>query len=129
MLRAFFYSAERRQNTQSATTQMNTINVTSPYKHLGQWVFDDPRVGLLHEPFVAGADTWIDRVVAGIPDAEQGFTLIFSSMPFPGASIPARGARKAAETGIIPLISIWRDGCVRLFFVISPKHQRVFSLR
>src|SRR5215470_9000265 len=38
----------------------------------------------LQEPFVAGADTWIDRVVADIPNAEEGFTLIFSSAPFPG---------------------------------------------
>src|SRR5262249_47628425 len=48
------------------------------------WVFDDPRVGLVQEPFVAGADSMIDRVVADIPDAEHGFTMIFSSTPFPG---------------------------------------------
>ena len=63
---------------------MNAINVIAPYKHLGMWVFDDPRVGLIQEPFVAGADTMIDRVVAGLPDAKHGFTLIFSSAPFPG---------------------------------------------
>ena len=63
---------------------MNAINIIAPYKHHGQWVFDDPRVGLSQEPFVAGADTWIDRVVADIPDAEKGFTLIFSGSPFPG---------------------------------------------
>jgi hypothetical protein len=63
---------------------MNAINVIAPYKHHGMWVFDDPRVGLLQEPFVAGADTMIDRVVADITDAARGFTLIFSSMPFPG---------------------------------------------
>ena len=63
---------------------MNAINVIARYKHHGQWVFDDPRVGLSQEPFVAGADTWIDRVVADIPDAERGFTLIFSGAPFPG---------------------------------------------
>jgi hypothetical protein len=50
---------------------MNDINVISPYKHHGMWVFDDPRVRLVQEPFVAGADTWIDRVVAGISNAEQ----------------------------------------------------------
>jgi hypothetical protein len=38
----------------------------------------------VQEPFVSGADTWIDRVVADIPNAEDGFTLIFSSTPFPG---------------------------------------------
>jgi hypothetical protein len=27
---------------------MNTINVISPYKHHGVWVFDDARVGLAH---------------------------------------------------------------------------------
>jgi hypothetical protein len=63
---------------------MNALNVISPYKHLGVWVFDDPRVGLAQEPFVAGADTMIDRVVADIPNADGGFTLIFSSAPFPG---------------------------------------------
>ena len=62
---------------------MNAINVIAPYKHHDMWVFDDPRVGLVQEPFVAGADAMIDRVVADIPDAEHGFTLIFSSTPFP----------------------------------------------
>ncbi len=63
---------------------MNAINVIAPYKHLGMWVFDDPRVGLMQEPFVAGADTMIDRVVATIPGAEKGFTMLFSATPFPG---------------------------------------------
>jgi hypothetical protein len=44
--------------------RMNAINVISPYKDHGMWVFDDARVGLVQEPFVSGADTWIDRVVA-----------------------------------------------------------------
>ena len=48
------------------------------------WVFDDPRVGLVQEPFVAGTDTMIDRVVADIPDAKNGFTMVFSITPFPG---------------------------------------------
>jgi hypothetical protein len=63
---------------------MNAIHIIAPYKQHGMWVFDDPRVGLAQEPFVAGADTMIDRVVAEIPDAENGFTLIFSITPFPG---------------------------------------------
>jgi hypothetical protein len=36
---------------------MNAINVISPYKHHGMWVFDDARVGLVQEPFVSGAVT------------------------------------------------------------------------
>jgi len=63
---------------------MNAINIIAPYKYLGMWVFDDPRVGLVQEPFVAGADTMIDRVVENIPEADKGFLMIFSATPFPG---------------------------------------------
>lgn len=63
---------------------MNTLRVIHPYKHEGQWVFDDDAAGLVREPFVAGADTVIDRMVATIPEAERGFTLLFSDQPFPG---------------------------------------------
>ncbi len=66
---------------------MNAINIIVPYKYLGMWVFDDPRVGLVQEPFVAGADTMIDRVVADIPEAEKGFLMLFSTTPFPGHQV------------------------------------------
>jgi hypothetical protein len=67
---------------------MNAINVIFPYKHHGMWVFDDSRVRLVQEPFVAGADNMIDRVVTDIPDAESGFTLIFYGTPFPDHQLP-----------------------------------------
>jgi hypothetical protein len=41
-------------------------------------VFDDGKVGLVQEPFIAGADTVIDRMVANIPNAEEGINLMFS---------------------------------------------------
>lgn len=63
---------------------MNVLIAIHPYKHEGLWVFDDEKVGLVQEPFVAGADTIIDHLVAGIPDADKGFTIVFSAMPFPG---------------------------------------------
>jgi hypothetical protein len=63
---------------------MNSINVIAPYRYLGMWVFDDARVGLVQEPFVGGADTLIDRVVADIPDARKGFLMVFSAGAFPG---------------------------------------------
>jgi len=66
---------------------MNAINVIAPYKYLDMWVFDDARVGLSQEPFVSGADTMIDRVVQGIPNAEQGFVMVFSAGAFPGHDI------------------------------------------
>jgi hypothetical protein len=64
----------------------NAITAIKPYKWQGLWVFDDNRVDLVKEPFVAGADTWIDKAVAlrGIEGADQGFLLLFSATPFPG---------------------------------------------
>ena len=67
----------------------NALFVIAPYRHSGMWVFDDPDVGLVKEPFVSGIDIIIDRVVAAqkIPDAENGFTAIFSANPFPGYNV------------------------------------------
>jgi hypothetical protein len=48
---------------------MNSLFVIAPYKYEGMWVFDDPAVGLSKEPFIAGIDMMIDKVVAGIPSA------------------------------------------------------------
>ena len=109
---------------------MNAINVIAPYKYHGQWVFDDPRVGLAQEPFVAGADTWIDRVVADIPNAEQGFVLIFSSSPIQGINTASiGGAKKTVAIGIFPRISTWKAGCVRRFSNISRQPQKRFMRR
>jgi Family of unknown function (DUF6717) len=55
-----------------------------PYRHEGAWVFDDPTTGLVQEPFVAGITEMIDRLAAGIPEAEEGFRLVFSAQPFKG---------------------------------------------
>ena len=63
---------------------MNSLYVIAPYRHLGMWVFDDPRVGLVQEPFVGGADAILDQITREIADAENGFRLVFSAQPFPG---------------------------------------------
>lgn len=63
---------------------MNAINVIYPYKYKEMWVFDDKRVGLIQEPFVAGADTIIEQMVTDLPNSEDGFILIFAGTPFPG---------------------------------------------
>ena len=57
---------------------MNAINVIFPYKWNGVWVFDDERVGLEKEPFVAGADVLPDKATVDIPDAAYGLRLTFS---------------------------------------------------
>lgn len=62
----------------------NAILVIAPYQYNGTWVFDDPRFGLVREPFVAGVPEMIDVLVADIPDADKGFRLTFSAKKFPG---------------------------------------------
>lgn len=66
---------------------MNSINIIKPYKYLGMWVFDDPKVGLIQEPFVSGTDILIDKVTKQISDAEKGFILIFSEVKFPDSDL------------------------------------------
>lgn len=61
----------------------NAILVIAPHRYNGTWVFDDPRFGLVREPFVAGVPEMIDVLVADISDAEKGFRLTFSAKPFP----------------------------------------------
>jgi hypothetical protein len=64
---------------------MNALLVIAPYKYEGLWVFDDPAVGLSREPFIAGIDKMIDKAVARIPNADEGFRAVFSASQFPGA--------------------------------------------
>lgn len=76
---------------------MNALFVIAPYKYEGTWVFDDPAVGLTKEPFIAGIDTMIDKMVAEILNADHGFRAIFSAAPFPGAQFKLEWRR--AESG------------------------------
>ncbi|PZD75495.1 hypothetical protein C1752_00211 [Acaryochloris thomasi RCC1774] len=71
--------------------------VIHPYKYEEMWVFDDQKVGLVQEPFVAGVDTIIDQMVVDLPHAETGFSLLFSAGPFPG--FQAKFDRRREEYG------------------------------
>ncbi|MSR31199.1 MAG: hypothetical protein EXR99_06785 [Gemmataceae bacterium] len=62
----------------------NQIQVIAPFWLHGTWVFDDPTTGLVQEPFVNGIPEMINDLVADIPDARQGFRMLFSSGSFPG---------------------------------------------
>jgi len=63
---------------------MNAIRVITPYWSSGTWVFDDPEVELVREPFIEGVPAMIDDLVSNIPEAREGFRLTFSGIPFPG---------------------------------------------
>jgi hypothetical protein len=53
-------------------TRTNAIHVIHSNQWYGMWVFDDPAVGLVREPFVAGMPEIIDYLVRDIPDAHSG---------------------------------------------------------
>ena len=55
----------------------NAMMVIYPYCEQYTWVFDDERVGLVREPFVQGVPEMINVLVADIPNAAQGFRLLF----------------------------------------------------
>jgi hypothetical protein len=60
----------------------NILMVIEPYWYQGTWVFDDESKGLDKEPFVQGVPEIIDDLVKDIPNARNGFRLLFSSLPF-----------------------------------------------
>ena len=62
----------------------NAILIIRLYWHSGTWVFDDKRVNLYQEPFVAGIPEIINHITKDIPNAKNGFRLLFSANPFPG---------------------------------------------
>jgi hypothetical protein len=109
---------------------MNTLNIISPYRYHGTWVFDDAQHGLLHEPFVAGADTLIDRAVADIPNAAEGFNLIFPPGRSPGINIGCSiVGMSLTAIGTTLRSSMRKGGCARHCFTISRKRQTKSSSR
>ena len=69
------------------TNSSNSIMVLKPYWYADTWVFDDERVNLYQEPFVCGIPEMIDKIVSHIPNARNGFRMLFSSKPFPGYDV------------------------------------------
>jgi len=73
------------------STNANSILTIFPYKHHGQWVFDDARVGLDKEALVCGIPEILEKALvdAGIPlrEAEKGCALCFSANPFPDSQV------------------------------------------
>src|SRR3954447_6583591 len=103
---------------------MNALGVIAPYKYEGMWVFDDPAVGLVREPFVAGIDTMIDKLVASIPNANQGFRLLFSPTPFPGYTVKLEWRREEySGNWYYSHSSIPKDGCVPRSSSILMRHH------
>lgn len=75
----------------------NSIMVLQPYRFAETWVFDDEATGLVKEPFVLGIPEMIDDVVKDIPNAAQGFRMLFSATPFPGYQVKLDWRREEYE--------------------------------
>lgn len=73
----------------------NAIFVIHPYKVGNSWVFDDDRVGLVREPFVAGADTLLELFAKGRTEMD----VLFSTNEFPGFECKVTKTRGEAESG------------------------------
>lgn len=103
----------------------NSLFVLKPYRHEGTWVFDDASVGLSREPFVLGIDVMLDHLVKDIPNADQGFRLIFSPKPFPGfaAKLDWRREEYGGNWYFSPTYGIEGWLCPALFkyFDVAPK--------
>ena len=108
---------------------MNSIRVIHPYKYEGVWVFDDERVGLIQEPFVAGADDIIEMLVEKIPNAENGFSLIFSDAPFPGHQVEFEWTREESGGNWYFIKELNMEGwlCPALFKYFGSAPQNIYA--
>jgi hypothetical protein len=76
-----------KSSIEKLTQPQNALLIIHPYYHKEAWVFDDEEKGLVKEPFVAGADDFIDYILGKmgkLAAGQKGFSLVFSANPFMG---------------------------------------------
>jgi hypothetical protein len=107
----------------------NALMVIRPYKSGGVWAFDDADAGLLREPFVAGIPEIIEAAVRHIPDAEEGFTLIFSASPFPGQQLELEWLREEYGGNWYRWTATGQEGwlCPALFKYFDTAPRRLYA--
>ena len=104
----------------------NALFAIAPYWDMETWVFDDESVGLVKEPFVSGIPEMIDHLVKDIPDARNGFRLIFSREPYPGYSVSLSWVKSEYEGNWYqmdqgPQLSGWLCPALSNYFSQPPK--------
>jgi hypothetical protein len=103
----------------------NQIFVIAPYWHAGTWVFDDPSRDLQQEPFVMGVPQMIDDLVDSMPNARNGFRLLFSAAPFPGYQRRAEWVREDMDGNWYrvedPPMEGWLCPALLRFFDVAPR--------
>jgi hypothetical protein len=135
-MRHFSYARASRRTRGDAAAElrgyaatMNAIIAIHPYKAEGVWVFDDPKVGLVQEPFVSGADEIIERMVGGLERPEDGFTLLFSAHPFPGHQATFEWRRSESGGNWYYNAPLDMEGwlCPALFKYFDAPPQRIYA--
>ena len=105
------------------------VFVIRPYQDGGGCAFDDLRVGLVAEPFIAGADMMIDRATAELPHASEGFKMSFSAGPFPGSHLYLRWLRHEGDGDVYTCAELDLDGwlcpALLLYFLTPPSELHV----
>ncbi|MFM7234365.1 MAG: DUF6717 family protein [Flavobacteriales bacterium] len=97
-----------KQTVKQLTQPENALLVIHPYYHQQSWVFDDEEKGLVKEPFVAGADDFIDYILSKmgkLTSGKKGFTLLFSQMPFMGQQHVLSYQKKAFGGSLYTVLS------------------------
>ncbi len=97
-----------KQTVKQLTQPENALLVIHPYYYKESWVFDDEEKGLVKEPFVAGADDFIEYILSKMGKltvGKKGFTLLFSQMPFMGQQHVLSYQKKAFGGSLYTVIS------------------------
>jgi hypothetical protein len=107
----------------------NALLIIQPYRSHGTWVFDDPAAGLVREPFVSGIPEMIDDAVKNIPNASDGFRLVFSTAPFPGYQVELTLLREEYGGNWYRQEGKDREGwlCPALFKYFATAPQKIYA--
>ena len=119
-----------KDNRQGSKAGRNSIRIIKPYKYEGVWVFDDENTGLVREPFVMGADDIIDVMCDEIENAEEGFTLFFSSRKFPGTNLQLLRVREECGGWWYRCEGLDMDGwlCPALFLYFEEAPKELYCM-
>ena len=105
---------------------MNSLQTLYVYNFNETYVFDDPAVGLVREPFVLGIPEMFESLMGG---KLKNFTVIFSSEPFPGVNATLKLMRPelggnwySLEGKETPLMEGWLCPALFKYFEVAPEY-------
>ena len=111
------------------TPPNNSILTLKPYGYNGTWVFDDASVNLSKEAFVAGLPEMINHMTKDIPNAREGFRLLFSANEFPGYQLKIEWVREGNGGNWYYSDKLKMEGwlCPALFKYFKDAPERIYA--